>query len=324
MQRRKFITLIGSTAVGWPLSARAQQAGGPVIGWLGSTSPQPQHVLPFVQGLNADGYIEGQNLAIEYRWANGNYGRMPAFAAEFVEKRVVLIAAQTSAAALAAKAATDTVPTVFMSGSDPVQLGLVVSMNRPGGNRTGVNLVTHTLDAKRLQLLRELVPTVTTIATLLNPNNPSAESNKTSLQAAARTLGLQVDVIEVASANDLAAAFAVLAQTRPNALVVGADSLLHSLSNPIIKFAADHGIPAVYEWREHVESGGLISYGTNLPDAFRQLGTYAARILRGTKPGDLPVLEPTRFELAINVRTARALGITVPPTLLAIADEVIE
>jgi putative tryptophan/tyrosine transport system substrate-binding protein len=295
-----------------------------VIGWLGSTSPQPQHVLPFVQGLNADGYIEGQNLAIEYRWANGNYGRMPAFAAEFVEKRVVLIAAQTSAAALAAKAATDTVPTVFMSGSDPVQLGLVVSMNRPGGNRTGVNLVTHTLDAKRLQLLRELVPTVTTIATLLNPNNPSAESNKTSLQAAARTLGLQVDVIEVASANDLAAAFAVLAQTRPNALVVGADSLLHSLSNPIIKFAADHGIPAVYEWREHVESGGLISYGTNLPDAFRQLGTYAARILRGTKPGDLPVLEPTRFELAINVRTARALGITVPPTLLAIADEVIE
>jgi putative ABC transport system substrate-binding protein len=323
MQRREFITLLGGAAA-WPLAARAQQAGMPVIGWLGSTPPQPQHVLPFVQGLNANGYIEGQNLAIEYRWANGNYGQMPAFAAEFVEKRVALIAAQTANAALAAKAATDTVPTVFMSGSDPVRLGLVVSMNRPGGNRTGVNLVTHTLDAKRLQLLRELVPTVTTIATLLNPNNPSAESNKTSLQAAARTLGLQVDLIEVASANDLAAAFAVLAQTRPNALVVGADSLLHSLSNPIIKFAADHGIPAVYEWREHVESGGLISYGTNLPDAYRQLGTYAARILRGTKPSDLPILEPTRFELALNVRTARALGITVPPTLLAIADEVIE
>jgi putative ABC transport system substrate-binding protein len=323
MRRREFLGVLGG-ATAWPLAAGAQQPAMPVIGWLGGTSPQPQHVVWFVQGLKAEGYAEGQNVVIEYRWASGRYDRLPAFADEFIRQRVNVIVAQNSASAMAAKPATETVPTLFMTGSDPVQLGLVASMNRPGGNRTGVHLVTHTLDAKRLELLRELVPTATTIAILLNPNNPSADFNKTNVLTAARTIGLQIRIMNVTTENELKAAFAELVQERPHALLVGADSVLHSLSDSILKLAASHAIPAVYEWREHVEAGGLISYGTNLADAFRQLGIYAGRILKGAKPSDLPVLEPTKFELAINLKTAKALGLTVPPKLLFTADQVIE
>ena len=324
MRRREFIAGLGGAAAAWPVVARAQQATLPVIGWLSSTSPQPQHVVPFVQGLNAEGYVEDQNVAIQYRWAHGHYDRLPAYAAEFVRQRVNVIAAMTTVSALAVKSATETIPTVFVTGSDPVRLGLVASMNRPGGNRTGMNLITHTLDAKRFELIRELVPAATKVGVLLNPTNPADESNRADVQGAARTLGLQIHILNVTSENDLQPAFATLAQERTNALVVGADSILHSLSDPILKLAASHAIPAVYEWREHVEAGGLISYGTKLADTFRQVGVYAGRILKGAKPSDLPVLEPAKFELVINLKTAKALGLAVPPTLIARADEVIE
>lgn len=324
MRRREFIILLGGAAVVWPLAARAQQRPMPVIGWLGNTAPQPKIVAAFLQGLKAEGYTEGQNVVLEYRWADGRYERLLEFAAEFVRQRVNVIAAQASAAAMAAKSSTETIPTVFLTGSDPVRLGLVASMNRPGGNRTGMHLVTNTLDAKRLELLRELVPTATTIAVLLNPNNPSVELSKTNLLTAARTLGLQIRIVNVTSERDLNAAFAGFVQQRPHALVVGADSLIHSLSDPILKLAASHAIPAVYEWREQVEAGGLISYGTILADAYRQIGIYAGRILKGVKPSDLPVLEPTKFETVLNLKTAKALGLEVPPMALVRADEVIE
>lgn len=327
MKRRAVIALLGgavAASVLAPLASPAQQRTMPVIGWLGSTAPQTQHTVPFLQGLKSEGFTEGQNVAVQYRWAHGHYDRLPAFAAEFVRQRVDVIAAITTVSALAAKPATDTVPTVFVTGSDPIRQGLVASMNRPGGNRTGINLITHTLNAKRLEMIRELIPAATSIGVLLNPSNPSAETNKTDVLTAARMLGLQVRTFNITSESDLNVAFATLAQDRPGALVVGADSLLHSLSDMILQFAARHAMPAVYEWREHVEAGGLISYGTKLAGAFRQVGVYAGRILKGAKPSDLPVLEPAIFELAINLKTARALGIAVPPTLLARADMVIE
>jgi putative ABC transport system substrate-binding protein len=249
---------------------------------------------------------------------------MPAFATEFVRQRVDLIAAVTTAAALAVKSATDTIPTVFVTGTDPVRIGLAASMNRPGGNRTGMSLITHTLDAKRMELIHELLPAATTVAVLLNPTNPSARTNETDIQKAASALGLQTRIISAASEKDIDAAFETLGRERPHALVVGADSVLHSLAEPIVKLAAKHMIPAIYEWREHAELGGLLSYGTKLGDTYRQVGVYAGRILKGAKPSDLPVLEPTKFELVINLKTAKALGITMPPTLIVRADEVIE
>lgn len=235
-----------------------------------------------------------------------------------------MIAAVTTAAALAVKSATDTIPTVFVIGTDPVRIGLAASMNRPGGNRTGMSLITHTLDAKRLELIRELLPAATTIAVLLNPTNPSARTNETDIQKAASALGLQIRIITAASEMDIDAAFETLGRERPHALVVGADSVLHSLAEPIVKLAAKHAIPAIYEWREHAELGGLLSYGTKLGDTYRQVGVYAGRILKGAKPSDLPVLEPAKFELVINLKAANALGIAVPPTLIVRADEVIE
>ena len=322
MRRREFIGLAGAAAA-WPFAARAQQAT-PVVGWLGRTRRQLPDVTGFAEGLKSEGYVDGQNLRIQFRWADGQDDRLPGFAAEFARQRVDLILAQTSSSAHAAKAATDSIPTVFMTGGDPVQLGFVASMNRPGGNRTGMSLVTHTLNAKRLELLRELVPGAATIAVLLNPRNPSAPTNEADIKQAARALGLQIRIANVVNEHEITLAFAEFARERPDVLVVGADSVLNNLHEIIIKLAAEHRIPAAYEWREHTEAGGLISYGTKLSDAYRQLGVYSGRILKGARPSDLPVLQPTKFELAINQKTARALGLTVPPSLLARADEVIE
>jgi putative ABC transport system substrate-binding protein len=324
MNRRDFIAGLGGAAATWPVVARAQQTSMQVIGWLSSTSSNIVAVNPFIEGLKEEGLVEGRNFAIQYRWADGHFDRMPGFAAEFVRQRVDLIAAATTAAALVAKSATDTIPTVFVIGTDPVRIGLAASMNRPGGNRTGMSLITHTLDAKRLELIRELLPATTTIAVLLNPTNPSARTNETDIQKAASALGLQARIINAASEKDIDAAFETLGRERPHALVVGADSVLHSLAELIVKLAAKHAIPAIYEWREHAEIGGLLSYGTKLGDTYRQVGVYAGRILKGAKPSDLPVLEPAKFELVINLKTARSLGLTVPPTLLARADDVIE
>lgn len=327
MRRRDFIIRfanIATAAVAWPRCAAAQQRALPVIGWLGSTPPLSAHVDPFLEGLKAEGYIDKQNVTLQYRWAEGHYERLPGFAQEFARQRVDLIAAITTVSARAAMAATETLPTVFLVGADPVQLGLVASIARPGGNRTGVTLITHSLDAKRLELIRELVPGATTIGVMLNPNSASADSNKTGVQAAARTLGLKPFIVDVAGEKDLAPAFAALAEHRIDALLVGADSLLHSLNRLIVEAAAQHRFPAIYEWREHTQAGGLISYGTNFGDVIRQAGVYGGRILKGTSPSDLPVLEPTKFELAINLKTAKSLGLSVPPSLIARADEVIE
>ena len=328
MKRREFIAGLGNAVAVAPMllarNAHAQQRAMPVIGWLGSTLPQPDHVNPFLEGLKDEGYVENSNIAIQYRWAEGRYDRLPAFAAEFVQRPVDLIAAITTVSAVAARNATSSVPTVFLTGGDPIQLGLVASMNRPGGNRTGVTLITHTLDAKRIEVLRELVPTARTIGAILNPNSATAQSNQADVQAAARTLDLQLVIANVTGEQDLASAFAVLSAQRIDALLVGADSLLHSLNRPIVRLAEQHRFPAVYEWREHTQIGGLISYGTNMATLFRQVGSYGGRILKGAKPSDFPVLGPSKFELAINLKTAKALGLTAPPTLLARADEVIE
>lgn len=291
MRRREFLTLFGGAAAApllFPLAAGAQKA--PVIGWLGNTSYQEQWVVPFLAGLKAEGFVDGQNVTIHYRWAEGRLDRLPIFAAELVHQKVDVLVVISAAASLAAKNVTDVVPTVFVSGSDPVAHGLVASMNRPGGNRTGFHLNTHTLNAKRLELIRELMPNAATIAVLLNPNNPNAALNAAGVDAAARALGLKVDTFNVASEQDLDETFKTLSRQKPNAIVVGADSVLHNLSHSIIKRAASHAIPTVHEWREQVELGGFASYGTKMSEAFRYPGIYAGRILKGAKPSDLPVL----------------------------------
>jgi len=261
MRRREFFTLFGGAAVAWPLAARGQSRPMPTIGWLGSTYPQASFVDSFREGLKSEGFVENQNVAIQYRWADGQYDRLPGFAAEFVQQRVHLIAAITTASAMAAKPATQTIPVVFLTGGDPVQLGLVSNLNQPAGNRTGLTLVTRALDAKRLELIRELVPTVTKIAVLLNPNSPSAASSLKDMQLAAQTLGQQLRVLNVTGSTDISPAFATLVAEKTKALIVSADSLLHSMHPEIVKLAASNAIPAVYEWREIAEAGGLISYG---------------------------------------------------------------
>jgi len=326
MRRRKFVALLGGVVAAWPFAARAQQKAMPVIGVLstGSPSATTEVMGAFRQGLSEAGYVEGQNLAIEYRWAEGNYDRLPALAADLVGRKVDLIMASSPPSALAAKSATSTIPIVFRGGSDPVGYGLVASLARPGGNLTGVSFVPNELTAKRLELLSELVPQAGVIALLVNPNGANTERVIRDVQEAARTKGLQLHVLKAGSESEIDTAFASLVQLHAGALVVGADPFLTSRREQLVALASRHAVPSIYAWREFAASGGLVSYGASLTSAFRLVGHYAGKILKGAKPADLPVQQPTTFELVINLKTAEALGIDVPATLLAQADEIIE
>jgi putative ABC transport system substrate-binding protein len=298
----------------------------PVIGFLNPTSPDTvaDRLRAFREGLKETGYVEGGNVAIEYRWAEGQYDRLPALAAELVRRQVaVIVAAQGGSTVLAAKATT-TIPIVFLVGDDPVRLGLVSSLARPGGNLTGVNFLTGELGAKRLELLRALVPAAARVAALVNPANPANESTLRDVVPAARAIGLQIQVFNASTSREINAAFATLVGERPDALFVGGDALFTSRRVQLATLAARHAVPAIYSARDYAEVGGLMSYGSNLTDAFRQVGVYTGRILKGAKPADLPVVQSSKFELVINAETARILGLNVPPTLLAVADEVIE
>jgi putative ABC transport system substrate-binding protein len=310
-----------------PLAARAQQPGKPVVGFLHSVSDQaiPSSALGFRRGLAETGYVEGRNVEVEYRWAEGRYERLPSLAADLVRRHVAVIAAGgTAAPALAAKAATSTIPIVFQTGSDPVKDGLVASLNRPGGNVTGVSRMSFTLAPKRLELLHELVPKATAIAFLVNPANPVAASQIQEIREPARSLGLRVHVLEASSERQIEIAFETLTQQRAGALLIANDTFLSGQRELFIALAARHAVPVTYPGREAVAAGGLMSYDASAEDSFRQVGTYVGRILKGERPADLPVLQPTKFELAINVKTAKTLGLDVPPMLIARADEVIE
>ena len=328
MRRREFITLIGGLAMAWPLIARAQQPTMPVIGFLHSTSPGgfAFYVTAFRNGLKEAGYTEGRNVAVEYCWAEGQLDRLPALAADLVSRQVAVIAADTRST-LIAKAATTTIPIVFSSGGDPVKLGFVTSLNRPGGNITGASFLTAAVAGKRLELLRELMPTATVIDYLVNPDNALGQPEIADAEAAARTHGLKLHVVNVVNARgeyDFDQAFATIAQHRPDALFIGGDPLFLFQRHQLVPLVARHAIPAIYNQREYVLAGGLMSYGTNISDAVRQSGLYIGRILKGEKPGDLPVTQSARFELVINLNTAKTLGLKVPLTLQVAADEVIE
>jgi putative ABC transport system substrate-binding protein len=325
--RRYFVSCLGGTVVAWPLAVRAQQATMLVIGFLRSSSIErsPHLVAAFLQGLKEMGYVDGQNVAIAYRSAEGQYDRLAALAADLVRHRVNIIVATGGAApAQAAKAATSAIPIVFTTGGDPVKEGLVASLNQPGGTLTGISLLAVDIGSKRFGLLRELIPNGTTIALLLNPKNPELGQHLQDVQRAARSLGQQIQVLNAAKEEDIDSAFAVMARERPDALMLDPDPFLVSRREQIVALANYHKIPALYEWRESAEAGGLMSYGPSQTDAYRLVGIYAGRILKGAKPADLPVIQPTKFELVINLRTARRIGLEIPPTLLARADEVIE
>jgi putative ABC transport system substrate-binding protein len=327
VKRREFITLLGGAAA-WPLAARAQQATKlPTIGFLngGSSDAFAPMVAAFRQGLNEAGYVEGQNVAIEFRWAEGRNDRLPALAADLVNRQVAVIAATSMPAALAAKAATTTIPIVFEGGADPVEFGLVASLNRPGGNVTGVSNFSGSMAAKIFELLHELIPNSSMIAVLVNPTSPSlALSTAKDAEAAGRALGRQIQILNASTADEIDAAFASLTQLGAGALLIGPDVFFNSRRVHLAMLAARYGVPALLNAREFPAAGGLMSYGASITDAYRQTGVYTGKVLKGARPADLPVLQPTKFELVINVRTAKALGLKLPDKLLALADEVIE
>ena len=323
MRRRDFIKVIASSAAAWPLAARAQQKAIPVVGFINSASPKPYapNVEGFLQGLKDAGYIEGRNVSIEYRWAEGQYDRLPAMAAELVRRDVTVIVANTPAAPIV-KAATSTIPVIFLTGEDPVGSGLVVSLNRPEGNVTGIAITGPVLLGKQLGVLHQLVPAATSISVLVNPHNPVSESSIEGAQEAARALGRQVRVLNASTETEIDRAFASLA--RGDGLVVAPDSVFIARRDQLVALAARGGVLTIYPFREFTSAGGLMSYGASLPERFRQAGIYAGKILQGAKPGDLPVQQPTKYELVINLTAIRNLGLELPPALLALADEVIE
>jgi putative ABC transport system substrate-binding protein len=327
MRRREFIALLGGTAAGWPVGAIAQQLTGPVIGYLHSGSPSPYAhlVTAFRQGLKEVGYVEGQNVKVEYRWAEGRYDQLPAMVAELVGRRVAVIVAQRGdPPPVAAKSATLTIPVVFTCSSDPVKLGLVDSLNLPGGNATGYWAYTSLLGTKRLELIRQLLPVNTSIGVLVNPNNPNAQMDTADLQEAARTLGQSISFVRASTETEISATFSTLGDQRVSALLVNTDPFFLARRDQFVSLAVRNAVPAIYAQREFVAAGGLVSYGASLADGYHQVGVYAGRVLRGEMPADLPVVQPTTFEMAINIKTAKALGLTIPLALLARADEVIE
>ena len=329
MRRREFSTLLGGAATAstvWPSPLGAQQKATPVIGYLGTTTPgqSAPNVAAFRHGLSETGYAEGQNVAVEYRWVEGRLDRIPAFTADLVARKVDLIVAGADLAAQAAKNATSTIPIVFIAGRDPVEQGLVASLARPGGNLTGVSFLTRELNAKRFELLRELVPQARGIALLVNPNNPSFEFVVKAVEQAARAKGVQLHILKASIENEIDAAFTSLVRQQAGALVVSSDPFFNSRRELLVALAARHTVPTIYEWRAFVVEGGLISYGTSITAIFRQVGIYAGRILKGAKPADLPVVHPTTLELVVNLKTAKALDLTIPPSILSRADELIE
>ena len=327
MQRRQFITLMGGAAAGWPLSARAQQPTMPVIGFMNVASAEgyARHLSAFLKGLGEVGYVDGQNVTIEYRWAEGQSDRLPAIAADLVRRQVSVIAATTTPAALAAKAATTTIPIVFETGGDPIRLGLVSSLNRPGGNVTGATQTNVESAPKRLQLLHELVPTARVVGLLVNPTNPAlAEPATKDVQAAAGALGLELHVLTASSERDFDEVFAKLTQLRAGGLVIGPDAFFSSRSEQLGALTVRHGVPTVYDKREFAVAGGLMYYGGDITDSYRLAGVYTGRILKGDKPADLPVQQVTKVEMIINLKTAKALGLNIPEPLIGRADEVIE
>jgi putative ABC transport system substrate-binding protein len=326
MRRREFIALLGG-AVTWPLAARAQQPAVPVVGYLSARSPDDTAhlVAAFRRGLGAGGFVEGQNVTIEYRWALGQYDRLPAMAAELVRRPVAVFATTGGEpAAIAARGATSTIPIVFLIGGDPVKLGLAASYNRPGGNATGMNILTATMEPKRLGLLRELVPQATTIGVLLNPSFQPAANQLRDLQEAARAIGVQIHVLNAATDRELDAAFETISQQRIPALAVTADPFFDTRRDKLVALAARHAVPTIYHFREFVAAGGLMSYGVDSLETYRQVGVYTGQILKGAKPADLPVLQPSKFEFVINLKAAKALGVKISDNLLSLADDVIE
>jgi len=327
MRRRAFFAALGGAALAWPLAAHSQRKAMPVIGWLSGAAAAGYvpFLAAFREGLKETGYVEGQNVAIEYRWADGNYDRLPALAAELVALKVDLIAASGGdASSRAAKDATSTIPIVFNSGDDPVATGLVTSLARPGGNLTGISFLVVELHPKRLELLSDLVPQARVIGLLVNPDSPQTERVLRGMQEAARAKGIQLLVVKASTGSEIDAAFAALSQQAPGALVVQADPFFNSRRDQLVALAARYAVPAIYEGRQFAMAGGLISYGASLTAVYRQLGIYAGKILQGAKPADLPVQQPTAFDLVINLKTAEALGLTIPRTMLDLANEVIE